>query len=62
MTALVATAVVYYDKENIPYWVALLLQKPILPVLLTLLPIPILFRLSVLIFMQRKSYLAQKGC
>lgn len=61
MTALVTVSVSYYDKENIPCLVALLLQKPILPVLLSVLPIPILFYLSVVVFVQRKSYLTSKG-
>ena len=61
MVALVTASVIYDDKENIPYLVALLLQKPILPVLLGLLPIPILFYLSVAVFVRRKSYMACKG-
>lgn len=61
MTALVTLSVTYYDKENVPYLVALLLQKPILPVLMSLLPLPILFYLSVAVFVRRKSYMAKKG-
>jgi magnesium-transporting ATPase (P-type) len=60
MTTLVTVSVAYDDKENIPDLVALLLQKPILPILLSLLPIPILFYLSVAVFERRKSYMTSK--
>lgn len=58
MTTLVTTSLIYYNQQSAPYWGVFLFKKPIIPVLLSLLPIPILFHVSIAAFMRRKSYFA----